>query len=172
VSLDQQASMADAIADISSNRKPQITEISQTLNSNYLRKGDLDALETKLDLKLTEIQLKMQKEMTERLNKIKESIESLTDSNRDNIVDAHTFIHVPDPNHKIVHMEYVGTIGDLELIQDYAHDNNNKETQPSLPPLNAAYELRSLLSRTRCISIIHESKNAATAMLLSYLCIV
>jgi len=33
-------------------KKPQITEISQNLNSNYLRKGDLDALETKLDLKL------------------------------------------------------------------------------------------------------------------------
>jgi len=63
VSLDQQVSMADAIVDISNNRKPQITEISQTLNLNYLRKGN--ALETKLDLELTQIQLKMQNEITE-----------------------------------------------------------------------------------------------------------
>jgi len=77
VSLDQQVSMADAIVDISNNRKPQITEISQTLNSNYLRKEDLDALKTKLDLKLTQMQLKMQNEITERLNKIEKSIESV-----------------------------------------------------------------------------------------------
>jgi len=45
VSLGQQASMA-SIVDITSNRKPQITQISQTLNSNNLRQEDLDALKT------------------------------------------------------------------------------------------------------------------------------
>jgi len=55
VSLDQQASMADTIVNILSNRKSQIIEISQTLNSDFFRKENLDALETKLDLKLMQI---------------------------------------------------------------------------------------------------------------------
>jgi len=48
--LDQQASIADAIVDISSNKRTQITEISQNLNSNYFKKGDLDELEIKFKI--------------------------------------------------------------------------------------------------------------------------
>jgi len=55
-------SIADAIVDISNNKKTQITEISQNLNSNNFRKGDLDKLETKLHLTLTKSQLHFRQE--------------------------------------------------------------------------------------------------------------
>jgi len=74
--LYQQASIADAIVDISSNKK---TQISQNLTSNYFKKGDLDELETKLNLKLN-LSTKIQFQLQEQLNEIKKSIENITNS--------------------------------------------------------------------------------------------
>jgi len=52
---------------------------SRDLSIQY---GDLDSLETRLDLKLTRLHSKMQNEMREHFPAFQKSIENITDSNR------------------------------------------------------------------------------------------
>jgi len=63
--------------------EPTFEPSTQTENmerSENITNGDLDELETKLDLKLTKIQFQLQ----EQLNEIKKIIENVTNSNRNN----------------------------------------------------------------------------------------
>jgi len=57
-------------------------EICLTRDISRQQIGDLNSLEAKLDLTLTQLHLKLQNEMTEQLAAIRKSIESITESNR------------------------------------------------------------------------------------------